>query len=105
MRARDLDATDTTLRNSVVFKVVQALRHAARRKLVVMVEKRKGMCVWSAGPAITLHGRSIEGVLQRRLQSLPAMRPMMRTAPMVLLSSSAWANAVKVLPTVPSMSG
>lgn len=54
MCARDLDAADGTLRNSVVFKVVQALRHAARRKLVVMVEKRKGMCVWSAGPAITL---------------------------------------------------
>ena len=54
MRARDLDATDSTLRNSVVFKVVQALRHAARRKLVVMAEKRKGMCVWSAGSAITL---------------------------------------------------
>jgi hypothetical protein len=54
MRARDLDATDATLRNSVVFKVVQALRHAARRKLVVMVEKQKGMCIWSAGPAITL---------------------------------------------------
>ena len=54
MCARDLDAADGTLRNSVVFKVVQALRHAARRKLVVMVEKRKGVCVWSAGPAITL---------------------------------------------------
>lgn len=54
MRARDLDASDTTLRNSVVFKVVQALRHAARRKLVVLVDKRKGMCIWAAGPAITL---------------------------------------------------
>ncbi|CAH1683723.1 hypothetical protein CHELA17_63642 [Chelatococcus asaccharovorans] len=28
MVERKLDATDTTLRNSVVFKVVQALRHA-----------------------------------------------------------------------------
>ena len=54
MCARDLDAADGTLRNSVVFKVVQALRHAARRKLVVLSDKRKGMCVWSAGPAITL---------------------------------------------------
>ena len=45
---------DTTLRNSVVFKVVQALRHARRRKLVRMVEKRKGMCVWAAGDAVTL---------------------------------------------------
>jgi hypothetical protein len=54
MIERKLDATDTTLRNSVVFKVVQALRHAARRKLVRMVEKRKGMCHWMAGDAVTL---------------------------------------------------
>ena len=54
MVERKLDASDTTLRNSVVFKVVQALRHARRRKLVRMVEKRKGMCVWAAGEAVTL---------------------------------------------------
>ena len=54
MAARDLDVTDATLRNSVVFKVVQALRHANRRRLVRMVEKRKGMCVWAPGDAITL---------------------------------------------------
>ena len=54
MVERKLDASDATLRNSVVFKVVQALRHARRRKLVRMVEKRKGMCVSAAGEAITL---------------------------------------------------
>lgn len=54
MVERDLEITDTALRNSVVFKVVQALRHAKRRKLVRMVEKRQGMCVWSAGEAVTL---------------------------------------------------
>lgn len=54
MIERRLDATDATLRNSVVFKVVQALRHAARRKQVRMVEKRNGMCVWAAGDAVTL---------------------------------------------------
>lgn len=54
MAERDLDATDTTLRNSVVFKVVQALRHAKRRKLVRMIGKRKGMCVWAEGDAVTL---------------------------------------------------
>ena len=54
MAERDLDIADTALRNSVVFKVVQALRHAKRRKLVRMVEKRKGMCVWAAGDALTL---------------------------------------------------
>ena len=47
MAARELDVADVTLRNSVVFKVVQALRHANRRRLVRMVEKRKGMCVWT----------------------------------------------------------
>jgi len=54
MIERKLDPTDRTLRNSVVFKVVQALRHASRRRLVRMVEKRKGVCVWSAGEMITL---------------------------------------------------
>jgi len=51
MAARGLDVA---LRNSVVFKVVQALRHANRRRLVRLVEKRKGMCVWAAGEAVTL---------------------------------------------------
>src|SRR5271168_5268648 len=47
MCERNLDPTDAALRNSVVFKVVQALRHAAQRKLVTMVEKRKGFaCGW-----------------------------------------------------------
>jgi hypothetical protein len=54
MVERKLDSSDATLRNSVVFKVVQALRHAKRRKLVRMVEKRKGMCVWAPGEAVTL---------------------------------------------------
>jgi hypothetical protein len=56
------DATDMALRNSVVFKVVQALRHAARRKLVVMVEKRKGICVWATAPGlIPLPANSLSG--------------------------------------------
>jgi multidrug resistance efflux pump len=54
MCERKLDVSDATLRNSVVFKVVQALRHAMRRRLVRMVEKRKGMCVWGAGDAVML---------------------------------------------------
>lgn len=54
MIERGLDAGDATLKNSVVFKVVQALRHANRRRLVRMVEKRKGMCIWAAGDAVTL---------------------------------------------------
>jgi hypothetical protein len=37
-----------------VIEVVQALRHAARRKMVVMVDKRNGMCIWAAESAITL---------------------------------------------------
>ena len=54
MAERELDVTDATLRNSVVFKVVQALRHAKRRRLVRMIHKRKGMCVWAPGDAVTL---------------------------------------------------
>ena len=54
MAERQLDVADTTLRNSVVFKVVQALRHAKRRRLVRMDKKRKGMCVWAPGEAVTL---------------------------------------------------
>ena len=54
MAERGLDSSDAALRNSVVFKVVQALRHAKRRKLVRMAEKRKGMCIWAPGDAITL---------------------------------------------------
>ena len=42
MCERGLDPTDTALRNSVVFKVVQSLRHAARRKIVVHGFKAQG---------------------------------------------------------------
>ena len=54
MCERKLEVSDTPLRNSVVFKVVQSLRHAERRRLVTMVEKRKGICVWSAAGGLTL---------------------------------------------------
>jgi hypothetical protein len=54
MVARGLDAADTALRNFVVFKVVPALRDTKRRRLVRMLEKRKGTCVWGAGDAVTL---------------------------------------------------
>ncbi|MEM7529845.1 MAG: hypothetical protein AAF416_19640 [Pseudomonadota bacterium] len=46
MAEKGLDVSDTPLRNSVVYKVVQSLRHAARRRRVRMVEMRKGLCVW-----------------------------------------------------------
>lgn len=46
MGEKGLDISDGPLRNSVVYKVVQALRHATRRRTVVMVEKRSGLCVW-----------------------------------------------------------
>ena len=59
MCERRLDVSDTPLRNSVVFKVVQALRHAERRKLVTMVEKRKGVCVWAVADGLTLRVASI----------------------------------------------
>ena len=50
MIEKDLEITDSNLRNSVVYKTVQALRHAQRRNLVNMIEKRKGLCVWEIGP-------------------------------------------------------
>lgn len=46
MSEKGLDASDVPLRDSVVYKVVQALRHAARRNAVVLAEKRGGLCVW-----------------------------------------------------------
>lgn len=42
MIEKGLDASDAPL----LYKVVQALRHAARRRAVVMAEKRGGLCVW-----------------------------------------------------------
>jgi len=54
MCERRLDVSDTPLRNSVVFKVVQSLRHAERRRIVTMVEKRKGICVWAVSDGLTL---------------------------------------------------
>lgn len=54
MANRGLDPADARLRNSVVFKVIQALLHAKRRGLVRIVEMRKGMCIWAPGDAITL---------------------------------------------------
>ncbi|MER0238052.1 hypothetical protein [Fulvimarina sp. MAC8] len=47
MIEKDMDPSDSALRNSVVYKTVQALRHAKRRKAVVMLEKRGGQCVWA----------------------------------------------------------
>jgi hypothetical protein len=32
----------------------KVVRHAARRKLVRMVEKSKGMCIWATGEAVSL---------------------------------------------------
>lgn len=43
MAERDLEISDAVLRSSVVFKVVQGLRYSKRRKLVRMLENRKGM--------------------------------------------------------------
>jgi hypothetical protein len=54
MCERKLEVSDTPLRNSVAFKVVQSLRHAERLRLVIMIEKKKGICVWSAAGGLTL---------------------------------------------------
>jgi hypothetical protein len=60
MTTRELDITDATPRNPVVFKVAQALRHAERRRLARMVEKRKGVCARGPGDAVTL--RVVAGI-------------------------------------------
>ena len=52
--AREREVSDTAQRNSFVFELRMALRHAKRCKLVRLVETRKGMCVWWAGDAVTL---------------------------------------------------
>lgn len=62
MAERRLHISAAALRNSVVFKVVQALRHAQRRKLVRMVEKRK----------VCASGRPVR---QSRCASLPIPLP------------------------------
>jgi hypothetical protein len=54
MCERKLEVPDAPLRNSVVIKGVQSLRHAERRRLVTMIGKRKGICVWSATGGLTL---------------------------------------------------
>ncbi|WP_339950982.1 hypothetical protein [uncultured Albimonas sp.] len=41
MVERNLTVPDTPLRDSVMFKVVQTLHHARRRKLVRMIEKMR----------------------------------------------------------------
>lgn len=48
MGEKGLDVSDAPLRNSVVYKVVQALRHAKRRNAVRMIEKKGGLCVWDS---------------------------------------------------------
>lgn len=47
MGEKELDPTDAALRNSVVYKTVQALRQAKRRRKVQMLEKQGGMCLWA----------------------------------------------------------
>lgn len=58
MAEKGLDVSDGPLRNSVVYKVVQALRHATRRRAVVLVEKRGGVCVWGILPVNSCTGTS-----------------------------------------------
>ena len=53
MIEKGLDVGDTNLRNSVVYKTVQALRHARRRNAVSLVGKNKGLCVWASDAPIT----------------------------------------------------
>lgn len=77
MGKKGLDASNVTLRNSVVYKVVQALRHAARRRAVVMVEKRAGLCVWGM-PSDEIRGSEDKpGVM--KLESRTSCRPCLKS--------------------------
>ncbi|WP_058099712.1 hypothetical protein [Paracoccus sp. MKU1] len=61
MIERDLEVTDTALRSSVVFKAVQALRHAKRRRNScgeqevlshdrLIIQRMFMLCLWRGHP-------------------------------------------------------
>jgi len=47
VKAKGLDQSDDVLRQSITYKIVQALRLQAKRDKIVMLPKRKGVRVWS----------------------------------------------------------
>ncbi len=47
MAAKDFDVRDTVLRIGITRRLVQALSKEAIKGRIVMVGKRKGMCVWT----------------------------------------------------------
>lgn len=51
MIEKELDPADAALRNSVVYKTVQALRQAKRRRKVQTLGKQAGLCIWSLSEA------------------------------------------------------
>ena len=46
IRAKGMDAKDAVLRQSIAFRIVQAMRLQAKRRRVLALEKRKGVRVW-----------------------------------------------------------
>jgi hypothetical protein len=48
LRAKRLDTKDAVLRQSIAFRIVQAMRLQAKRGIVDALEKRKGVRVWRA---------------------------------------------------------
>ena len=46
IRAKGMDTKDAVLRQSIAFRIVQALRLQAKRKQVAALPKRKGVSVW-----------------------------------------------------------
>lgn len=47
IRAKGLDAADTVLRQTVAFRIVQALRLAEKRRRIGSCGKRQGVRIWS----------------------------------------------------------
>lgn len=52
IRAKGLDADDKVMRQTVAFRVVQALSVAAKRGTIGGAEKRKGVRVWTGHPCV-----------------------------------------------------
>ncbi|HEY2419269.1 MAG TPA: hypothetical protein VGH84_15195 [Steroidobacteraceae bacterium] len=46
VKAKGLDAKDTVLRRSVAFRIVQAMRLQATRRILTQLPRRKGVSMW-----------------------------------------------------------
>jgi hypothetical protein len=54
VKAKGLDASDKVLRQTVAFRIVQALSIAAKRGMISGPAKRKGVCLWRMPDAVRI---------------------------------------------------